>query len=138
MPRKQLKRHRLGWNDGSCVRKRAEYKDYVWSYDFVADRTHDGRPVRMLVIVDEFTRECLAIEVARSLCSEHVLECLGDLFVKRGTPSDIRSDNGSEFTAHAVRGWLDEVGVKTLFIEPGAHRKTDPWSPPTACFEPSC
>ena len=76
----------------------------------------------MLVIVDEYTRECLAIEVARSLRSEHVLGCLGSLFVKRGTPSYIRSDNGSEFTAHAVREWLDEVGVKTLFIEPGS-----PW-----------
>ncbi len=123
VPRKQPKRGRLWWNDGSCVRKRAECKDHVWSYDFVADRTHDGRAIRMLVILDEFTRECLAIEVARSLRSEHVLECLGELFVKRGTPDYIRSDNGSEFTAHAVREWLkDEVGVTPLFIEPGS-----PW-----------
>ena len=122
VPRKQPKRGRLWWNDGSCVRMRAEHKDHVWSYDFVADRTHDGRAIRMLVILDEFTRECLAIEVARSLRSEHVLECLGDLFVKRGTPEYIRSDNGSEFTAHAVRNWLNEVGVTTLFIEPGS-----PW-----------
>ena len=86
VPRKQPKRRRLWWNDGSCVRKRAEHRDHVWSYDFVADRTHDGRGIRMLVIVDEFTRECLAIEVARSLRSQHVLECLGDLFLKRGTP----------------------------------------------------
>ena len=96
--------------------------DHVWSYDFVADRTHDGRGIRMLVIVDEFTRECLAIEVARSLRSQHVLECLGDLFLKRGTPDYIRSDNGPEFTAHAVREWLDGVDVDTLFIEPGS-----PW-----------
>ena len=110
-------------DDGSCVRKRAERKDHVWSYDFVADRTHDGRAIRMLVILDEFTRECLTIEVARSLRSEHVLECLGDLFVQRGTPDYIRSDNGSEFTAYAVREWLkDEVGVTPLFIEPGS-----PW-----------
>jgi transposase InsO family protein len=123
VPRKQPKRGRLWWNDGSCVRKRAERKDHVWSYDFVADRTHDGRAIRMLVILDEFTRECLTIEVARSLRSEHVLECLGELFVKRGTPDYIRSDNGSEFTAHAVREWLkDEVGVTPLFIEPGS-----PW-----------
>jgi len=123
VPRKQPKRGRLWWNDGSCVRKRAERKDHVWSYDFVADRTHDGRAIRMLVILDEFTRECLAIEVARSLRSEHVLECLGELFVQRGTPDYIRSDNGSEFTAHAVREWLkDEVGVTPLFIEPGS-----PW-----------
>ena len=93
VPRKQPKRGRLWWNDGSCVRKRAEHRDHVWSYDFVADRTHDGRGIRMLVIVDEFTRECLAIEVARSLRSQHVLECLGDLFLKRGTPDYIRSDN---------------------------------------------
>ena len=123
MPRKQSKRGRLWWNDGSCLRKRAERKDHVWRYDFVADRTHDGRPIRMLVILDEFTRECLAIEVARSLRSGHVLECLGDLFVQRGTPDYIRSDNGSEFTAHAVREWLmDDVGVTPLFIEPGS-----PW-----------
>jgi transposase InsO family protein len=123
VPRKQPKRGRLWWNDGSCVRKRAERKDHVWSYDFVADRTHDGRAIRMLVILDEFTRECLTIEVARSLRSEHVLECLGDLFVQRGTPDYIRSDNGSEFTAYAVREWLkDEVGVTPLFIEPGS-----PW-----------
>ncbi len=123
VPRKQPKRGRLWWNDGSCVRKRAERKDHVWSYDFVADRTHDGRAIRMLVILDEFTRECLAIEVARSLRSEQVLECLGELFVQRGTPDYIRSDNGSEFTAHAVREWLkDEIGVTPLFIEPGS-----PW-----------
>ena len=123
VPRKQPKRGRLWWNDGSCVRKRAERKDHVWSYDFVADRTHDGRAIRMLVILDEFTRECLTIEVARSLRSEHVLECLGELFVQRGTPDYIRSDNGSEFTAYAVREWLkDEVGVTPLFIEPGS-----PW-----------
>ncbi len=91
VPRKQPKRGRLGWNDGSCVRMRAEHRDHVWSYDFVADRTHDGRPVRMRGIVDEFTRECLAIEVARSLRSEHVLECLGDLFVKRGLPGGVCS-----------------------------------------------
>ena len=90
VPRKQPKRGRLWWNDGSCVRKRAERKDHVWSYDFVADRTHDGRAIRMLVILDEFTRECLTIEVARSLRSEHVLECLGELFVQRGTPDCIR------------------------------------------------
>ena len=106
------------------MRKRAEHRNPVWSYDFVADRTHDGRSIRMLVIVDEYTRECLAIEVARSLRSEHVLECLGELFVQRGTPDYIRSDNGSEFTARAVREWLmDEVGVTPLFIEPGSPRE---------------
>jgi hypothetical protein len=94
----------------------------VWSYDFVADRTSEGRPIRMLTIVDEFTRECLAIDVAKRLTSEDVLERLSDLFVHRGVPEHIRSDNGSEFTAKCVREWLGRVGVKTLFIEPGS-----PW-----------
>ena len=90
----------------------------MWSYDFVFSRTHDGRPVRMLTLIDEFTRECLAIDVARRLTSEDVLERLSDLFIQRGTPDYIRSDNGPEFTAHRVRDWLEIVGVKTLFIEP--------------------
>ena len=97
-------------------------KDHVWSYDFVHDRTHDGRAYRMLTVIDEFTRECLAIDVARRLTSEDVLERLSDLFVRRGVPEYIRSDNGSEFTAKAVRQWLGRVEVKTLFIEPGS-----PW-----------
>jgi transposase InsO family protein len=122
VPTKQPKRGRLWLNDGSCVRQRAEHPNHVWSYDFVFDRTHDGRPLRMLVIVDEYTRECLAIDVERRLDSEDVLECLADLFVQRGTPDYIRSDNGAEFTATAVREWLGRVGVKTLFIEPGS-----PW-----------
>jgi hypothetical protein len=94
----------------------------VWGYDFVMDRTSDGRPIRMLTIVDEFTRECLAIDVAKKLTSEDVLERLSDLFVRRGVPEHIRSDNGSEFTAKCVREWLGRVGVKTLYIEPGS-----PW-----------
>ena len=122
VPKRQPKRARLWLNDGSCLRLRPEHRNHVWSYDFVADRTHDGRPLRMLTIVDEHTRECLAIDVARRLGSNDVLERLADLFVQRGTPDYIRSDNGPEFTAHAVRGWLERVGVKTLFIEPGS-----PW-----------
>jgi transposase InsO family protein len=86
-------------------------KDHVWSYDFVQDRTHDGRAFRMLTLIDEYTRECLAIDVARRLTSEDVLERLSDLFVRRGVPDYIRSDNGSEFTATAVRHWLERVGV---------------------------
>jgi hypothetical protein len=93
------------------------HRNHVWSYDFVADRTADGRPIRMLTIVDEFTRECLAIDVAKRLTSEDVLERLSDLFVHRGVPEHIRRDNGSEFTAKCVREWLGRVGVKTLFIE---------------------
>jgi putative transposase len=122
IPAKQPKRKRLWFNDGSCVRLRAAYKDHVWSYDFVFDRTHDGRPIRMLTIIDEFTRECLAIDVARKLTSEEVLERLCNLFIDRGIPAHIRSDNGSEFTAKRVRDWLEELGVTTLFIEPGS-----PW-----------
>ncbi len=122
VPRRQPKRGRLWLGDGSCVRRRAEYRDHVWSYDFVFDRTHDGRPLRMLAIVDEYTRECLAIDVERGLRSENVLDRLSDLFLVRGTPGYIRSDNGPEFTAVAVRDWLGRLGVQTLFIEPGS-----PW-----------
>ncbi len=122
VPQKQPKRGRLWVTDGSCIRRRPEYPDHVWSYDFVFERTHDGRPIRMLVVVDEFSRECLAIEVARRLNSSDVLDCLGELFVNRGLPDYIRSDNGPEFTALAVREWLQKLGVQTLFIEPGS-----PW-----------
>jgi transposase InsO family protein len=122
VPKKQPKRGRLWLGDGSCVRRRAMYKDHVWSYDILMDRTRDGRPLRMLVIVDEYTRECLSIDVRRKLTSEHVLERLAELFVVRGTPKYIRSDNGPEFTARRVREWLEKVEVKTLFIEPGS-----PW-----------
>ena len=122
VPQKQPKRRRLWLNDGSCVRLRPAYKDHVWSYDFVADRTSDGRSFRMLTLIDEHTREYLAIDVARKLKSEDVLERLSDLFVRRGVPKYIRSDNGPEFTAKKVREWLARVGAKTLFIEPGS-----PW-----------
>jgi transposase InsO family protein len=122
VPAKQPKRGRLWLNDGSCVRRRAEYRNHVWSYDFIQDRTHDGRAIRMLVIVDEYTRECLAIDVARRLNSQDVLHRLAELFVHRGSPEYIRSDNGPEFTAKAVREWLSRVNVQTLFIEPGS-----PW-----------
>jgi putative transposase len=122
VPSRQPKRRRLWLNDGSCVRLRPAYRDHVWSYDFVAARTSDGRSLRMLNLVDEFTRECLSIDVARKLGSDDVLERLTDLFVRRGTPAHLRSDNGSEFTATVVRQWLAKVGVKTLYIEPGS-----PW-----------
>ena len=122
VPKKQPKRGRLWLNDGSCIRLRAEHKDHVWAYDFVQAWTHDGRPFRMLTLVDEYTRECLAIDVARRLRSDDVLERLSWLFATRGVPEHIRSDNGPEFTAKVVRAWLKRVGVKTLFIEPGS-----PW-----------
>jgi transposase InsO family protein len=122
VPQKQPKRRRLWLNDGSCVWLRPACRDHVWSYDMVHARTSDGRPIRLLTMVDEYTRECLAIDVARQLTSEDVLERLSDLFVRRGVPQHVRSDNGSEFTAKAVRDWLARVEVKTLYIEPGS-----PW-----------
>ncbi len=122
VPSKQPKRRRLWFNDGSCIRLRSTHKNHVWAYDFVLTRTHDGRPVRMLTVLDEYTRECLAIDTARKLNHQNVLECLADLFVRKGVPDYLRSDNGSEFTAQAVREWLERLGVKTAYIEPGS-----PW-----------
>ena len=122
VPSKQPKRGRLWLNDGSCIRLRPTHRGHVWAYDFVQDRTRDGRTLKMLVIVDEFSRECLAIEVAHRLRSQDVLAVLADLFVRQGAPEHIRSDNGPEFVAKAVRHWLGRVGVQTLFIEPGS-----PW-----------
>jgi putative transposase len=122
VPKKQAKRGRLWLNDGSCIRLRPEHKDHVWSYDFVAASTSDGRAFKMLTVLDEYTRECLAILVDRKLTSQDVLDQLFNLFVFRGIPEHIRSDNGPEFTAKAVRSWLNKLGVKTLFIEPGS-----PW-----------
>jgi len=122
VPKKQPKRSRLWLNDGSCIRLRPEYKDHVWSYDFVMARTSDGKSFRMLNIIDEYTRECLAINVKRKITSQDVVDRLFDLFIFRGIPEHIRSDNGPEFTAKAVRNLLERLGVKTLFIEPGS-----PW-----------
>ena len=122
VPRKQPKRRRLWLNDGSCVRLRPEHKDHVWSYDFIHARTSDGRKLRFLTIIDEYTRECLAIDVGRKLKSEDVLCRLAEIFIRRGVPAHMRSDNGPGFTAKVVRAWLARVGVSTLFIEPGS-----PW-----------
>jgi len=122
VPHKQTKRGRLWLNDGSCLRKRPEHRNHVWAYDFVQDRTNDGRAFKMLTVIDEYTRECLAIRVERKLKSIDVLETLADLFLIKGVPEHIRSDNGSEFTAKIVREWLDRLGSQTLFIEPGS-----PW-----------
>jgi putative transposase len=122
VPKKQPKRGRLWLNDGSCVRLRPEHKGHVWSYDFVMTRTSEGRSLRMLNIIDEYSRECLAILVRRQITSQDVIDVLFELFIFRGIPEYIRSDNGPEFTAKAVRSWLERLGVKTLFIEPGS-----PW-----------
>jgi putative transposase len=120
VPHKQPKKGRLWLHDGSCVRLRPERPNHVWSYDFVEDRTHKGRKYRMLNIVDEFTRECLAIRVKRKLSSIDVIDLLSDLFLLRGVPGHIRSDNGPEFVATAVRAWIAAVGAKTAYIEPGS------------------
>jgi transposase InsO family protein len=122
VPKKQRKKRRLGTSDGSCVRRRAEHKDHVWAWDFVFDRTANGRTLKWLAIVDEYTRECLALEVNRRMTSDDVLDVLRDLFVIRGVPKHIRSDNGPEFIAGAIRKFLTGAGVETLYIEPGS-----PW-----------
>lgn len=122
VPARQPKRGRLWLNDGSCIRLRPEYPNHVWAYDFVADRTADGRPLKMLTVIDEFSRRCLAITVARRLKSDDVLASLTELFVQHGPPAFIRSDNGGEFTAGILREWLERLQVKTLYIEPGS-----PW-----------
>lgn len=122
VPYRQPKRGRLWLSDGSCIRLRPERPNHVWTYDFVEDRTHDGRKIRMLNVVDEFTREALAIRVARRLNSNDVIDVLSDLFILRGVPGHIRSDNGPEFIAKAVRTWITAVGAQTAYITPGS-----PW-----------
>ena len=122
VPRRQPKRARLWLNDGSCIRLEPERPNHVWAYDFVEDRTHDGRKLRMLNVVDEFTREALAIRVARRLNSHDVIDVLSDLFILRGVPGHIRSDNGPEFIAKAVQAWITAVGAQTAYITPGS-----PW-----------
>jgi transposase InsO family protein len=122
VPVRQPKRGRLWLNDGSCVRLRAERANHVWAYDFVEERSHDNRKIRMLCVVDEFTREALAIRVARRLNSSDVIDVLADLMLTRGAPEHVRSDDGPEFVAKAVREWIANVGAKTAYISPGS-----PW-----------
>ena len=122
VPAKQPRRGRLWLNDGSCVRLRPAHRHHVWAYDFVQDRTHDGRKLRLLTVIDEYSRECLAIRVARQLKAHDVLETMADLFELHGPPMYIRSDNGPEFVASALREWLFRLSVRTLYIEPGS-----PW-----------
>ncbi|MEZ5879435.1 MAG: IS3 family transposase [Nitratireductor sp.] len=122
VPMKQSKKGRLWLNDGSCVRLRPEYRNHVWSYDFVHCRTDDGKVFRTLNILDEFSRECLDIKVDRKLNATSVVDALSDLFILRGVPAYIRSDNGPEFVAQTVRDWIAAVGASTAYIEPGS-----PW-----------
>lgn len=122
VPQKQPKRARLWLNDGSCIRLRPEYKNHVWSYDFVAERTKDGRAFKILNIIDEFTKECLISFVARRITSREIIFILAELFIHRGCPKHIRSDNGSEFVARKLLHWFKTIEVAPLFIEPGS-----PW-----------
>jgi putative transposase len=122
VPQKQRKRRRLGHSGNSCVRRRAEHKDHVWTWDFIHDRTKNGRPLKCLSIVDEYTRECLALEVDRGITAEKAIDVLAELFRIRGVPKHIRSDNGPEFIAKAIRRWLSCACVETLYVEPGS-----PW-----------
>lgn len=122
VPQKQRPRGRLWFNDGSCVRLRPERANHVWAYDFVKAMTHDGRALRLLILLDEYTRECLAIQVARRLGNTEVIEVLAEVMLRRGIPEHIRSDNGPEFIAQQLREWLGKVGTETLYIEPGS-----PW-----------
>ena len=122
VPQKKRKRRRLGRSENGCHRRRAQYKDHVWSWDFVFDGTSSGSQLKWLAIVDEYTRECLSLKVDRSITSEDVIDTLAELFAMRGVPACIRSDNGPEFIARAIRRWLDQVEVEALYIEPGS-----PW-----------
>ena len=122
VPLKQKPRGRLWLNDGSCIRLRPEHRNHVWSYDFVEAQTRDGRKLRLMTLIDEFSRECLAIRVARRINGMAVLETMADAMIVHGVPEHIRSDNGPEMTAKIVRGWLAGVGAQTLYIEPGS-----PW-----------
>ena len=122
VPRRQPKRGRLWLNDGSCMRLRPQYRNHVWSYDFVSAATHDGRSLRMLTLIDEYTRESLAVRVERRLRSLDVIETVADAMLSHGIPEHVRSDNGPEFVAIAVRKWLEGLGTRPLYIEPGS-----PW-----------
>ncbi len=119
---RERKRRRLGSSENGCTRRRAEYIDHVWSYDFAMDATEDGRRLKVMPIVDEYGRECLALEMERSITAKDVVGTLDRLFTERGEPDYIRSDNGPEFIADAIKSWLAASGVETLYIEPGA-----PW-----------
>ena len=119
---RKKRRRRLGTGENGCTRRRAEHKDHIWSYDFVMDRTEDGRRLKMMPVVDEYSRECLSLEVERSITAQEVVKTLAILFAHRGEPTFIRSDNGPEFVAKAVKRWLEGSGVRTLYVEPGS-----PW-----------
>ena len=122
MPQKQPKRGRLWLADGSCIRLRPTHRNHVWSWDFVMDRTNDGRPIKILTLIDEYTKEALAVYPARRIRASDVIDIFADVMVERGAPEYIRSDNGPEMMAKVLRNWLGRVGTKTVYIMPGS-----PW-----------
>lgn len=122
VPRKQRKKRRLGSSANSCVRRRAGYRNHVWAWDFIFDRTSDGRALKWLTLEDEYTRECLALAVGRGMTAQGVIEVVRKVIGERGAPAGLRSDNGPEFIAQALREWLAAARIETLYIEPGA-----PW-----------
>ncbi len=122
VPHKQPKRSRLWLNDGSCIRLSPQHRNHVWSWDFVFDRTQDGRVLKLMVVIDEYTRRCLAIHVARRIRSKEALQVFADLIIRHGTPEYIRSDNGPEMVAKNLRSWLQRIGTQTAYITPGS-----PW-----------
>ena len=122
VPRKQPRRGRLWLADGSCLRLRPERPNHVWSWDFVMDRTDDGRPIKILTLIDEYTRECLAIHVARRIRASDVIDILADVMQVRGVPTHLRSDNGPEMIARVLRRWLGQLGTQPVYISPGS-----PW-----------
>lgn len=122
VPKKQKKKGRIYLKNGSCVRLKPLYRNHVWSYDCVEDRLANGKKIKMLTVIDEFTRESLAIRVEKNITSKHVLDTISDLSSERGVPEYIRSDNGSEFTAKILQTFIKEIGAKTAYITPGS-----PW-----------
>ena len=125
VPKRQKKRGRLYLNDGSAIRLRPCWPNHVWSYDFVAERLSNGKKIRMLTVIDEYTRQCLSIRVGCSLKSDDVLDVMSDLFIAHGIPDHIRSDNGSEFTAKTLKGWLHSLGIKQLTLNQAHHGRMD-------------
>lgn len=122
VPRRRKKKRRLGHKGNGCSSRRAQARNHVWAWDFIHDRTADGRPLKWLSVVDEYTRECVGLEVARSMSAKRVTELLAGMIRERGAPVHIRSDNGPEFIAQEIRRWLSEAQVAALYIEPGS-----PW-----------
>lgn len=122
VPRKKQKRRRLGDSRGGIIRRQAEVMNHVWSMDFIFDRTTNGRAIKILSVIDEYTRECLALDVSRRITSDDVISTLVDLVAIRGVPKFVRCDNGPEFVAKSLRKFLDRIDVGTSYIEPGS-----PW-----------